>query len=76
MCPALDAPRREISTSPAVDPRIAAIGDPAAPRSFPVRVLPPASAPGQRGAWAAFQFLVRRRLLEEGASVAPDGSVS
>ncbi|HZO96561.1 MAG TPA: hypothetical protein VFB42_04235 [Gaiellaceae bacterium] len=30
----------------------------------------------RRGAWASFQFLVRRRLLEEGASVRPDGSVS
>jgi hypothetical protein len=29
----------------------------------------------QRGAWATFQFLVRERLLEEGAEVAPDGSV-
>jgi hypothetical protein len=27
-------------------------------------------------AWAAFQYLVRERLLEEGASVAPDGRVS
>ena len=30
----------------------------------------------RRGAWAAFQFLVRKRLLEEGTAVAPDGSVS
>jgi hypothetical protein len=30
----------------------------------------------RRGAWTAFQFLVRRRLLEEGAAVAPDGTVS
>ena len=30
----------------------------------------------RRGAWAAFQFLVRKRLLEEGAAVRPDGSVS
>jgi hypothetical protein len=29
----------------------------------------------RRGAWATFQFLVRERLLEEGVSVAPDGSV-
>jgi len=29
----------------------------------------------RRGAWAAFQFLVRGRLLEEGATVDPDGSV-
>jgi hypothetical protein len=28
---------------------------------------------GRRGAWAAFQFLVRERLVEAGASVAPDG---
>ena len=26
-------------------------------------------------AWAAFQYLVRERLREEGADVAPDGSV-
>ena len=26
-----------------------------------------------RGAWTAFQFLVRRRLLEEGVEVLPDG---
>jgi HNH endonuclease len=31
---------------------------------------------GSRGAWAAFQFLVRERLIEAGADVAPDGSVS
>ena len=30
----------------------------------------------RRGAWAAFQFLVRQRLREEGAAVAPDGTVS
>jgi hypothetical protein len=30
----------------------------------------------RRGAWATFQFLVRGRLLEEGAAVGPDGSVS
>ena len=30
---------------------------------------------GRRGAWAAFQFLIRERLLEPGAEVAPDGSV-
>jgi hypothetical protein len=29
----------------------------------------------RRGAWATFQFLVRRRLLEEGVAVAGDGSV-
>jgi len=31
---------------------------------------------GRRGAWAAFQFLVQQRLVEEGASVAPDGTLS
>jgi hypothetical protein len=31
---------------------------------------------GRRGAWAAFQFLVQQRLVEEGVSVAPDGSLS
>jgi hypothetical protein len=30
----------------------------------------------ERGAWTAFQFLVRRRLLDEGADVAPDGSLA
>jgi Homing endonuclease associated repeat len=30
----------------------------------------------RRGAWATFQYLVRERLLEEGATVAPDGSVA
>jgi hypothetical protein len=30
----------------------------------------------KRGAWATFQFLVRERLLDDGADVAPDGSVS
>jgi Homing endonuclease associated repeat len=30
----------------------------------------------RRGAWATFQFLVRRRLLEEGADVRDDGRVS
>jgi len=30
----------------------------------------------RRGAWAAFQFLVRERLRAEGAAVAPDGTVS
>jgi hypothetical protein len=30
---------------------------------------------GRRGAWSTFQFLVRERLLDEGASVAADGSV-
>jgi hypothetical protein len=29
----------------------------------------------RRGAWATFQFLVRERLIEEGASVERDGSV-
>jgi hypothetical protein len=29
----------------------------------------------RRGAWATFQFLIRERLLEEGADVAADGSV-
>jgi hypothetical protein len=29
-----------------------------------------------RGAWTAFQFLVRRRLVEEGVEVAPDGSLA
>ena len=29
----------------------------------------------RRGAWATFQFLVRERLVEEGAEVATDGSV-
>jgi hypothetical protein len=29
----------------------------------------------RRGAWATFQFLIRARLLEEGADVAPDGAV-
>jgi hypothetical protein len=29
----------------------------------------------RRGAWATFQFLVRERLLDEGATVEPDGSV-
>ena len=29
----------------------------------------------RRGAWSAFQFLVRERLLQEGADVGPDGSV-
>jgi hypothetical protein len=31
---------------------------------------------GKRGAWSTFQFLVRERLLDEGASVAPDGAVT
>jgi hypothetical protein len=30
----------------------------------------------RRGAWATFQFLIRERLLDEGASVEADGSVS
>jgi hypothetical protein len=29
-----------------------------------------------RGAWAAFQFLVRQRLSDEGAAVAPDGTLT
>src|SRR5438876_1010108 len=29
----------------------------------------------RRGAWATFQFLVRKRLVAEGAKVAPDGTV-
>jgi hypothetical protein len=29
----------------------------------------------RRGAWATFQFLVRERLLEEGATVEPDGTL-
>jgi hypothetical protein len=28
---------------------------------------------GRRGAWSTFQFLIRERLLEAGAKVAPDG---
>ena len=31
---------------------------------------------GKRGAWSTFQFLVRERLLDEGAEVAPDGAVT
>jgi hypothetical protein len=30
----------------------------------------------RRGAWATFQYLVRERLLEDGATVGADGSVS
>ena len=30
---------------------------------------------GRRGAWSTFQFLVRERLLDEGGTVEPDGSV-
>ena len=30
----------------------------------------------RRGAWATFQFLVRERLIEDGATVAADGSVA
>jgi hypothetical protein len=30
----------------------------------------------RRGAWATFQFLVRERLLEEGVSIEPDGTVA
>jgi hypothetical protein len=29
----------------------------------------------RRGAWATFQFLIRNRLLEQGADVRPDGAV-
>ena len=29
----------------------------------------------RRGAWASFQYLIRERLLDEGATVAPDGAV-
>ena len=29
----------------------------------------------RRGAWSTFQFLIRERLLEQGAAVDPDGSV-
>jgi hypothetical protein len=28
---------------------------------------------GRRGAWSTFQFLIRERLVEHGAKVAPDG---
>jgi hypothetical protein len=30
----------------------------------------------RRGAWATFQFLVRERLLDEGATVEPDGTLA
>jgi hypothetical protein len=30
----------------------------------------------RRGAWATFQYLLRERLVEEGATVAPDGSIT
>jgi hypothetical protein len=30
----------------------------------------------RRGAWATFQYLVRERLLDEGATVEPDGTVA
>jgi hypothetical protein len=30
----------------------------------------------RRGAWATFQFLVRERLLDEGATVEADGTVA
>ena len=30
----------------------------------------------RRGAWSTFQFLVRERLVEEGATVEPDGTVA
>jgi Homing endonuclease associated repeat len=33
-------------------------------------------AGGRRGAWTTFQYLVRARLLDEGADVAEDGKVS
>jgi hypothetical protein len=29
----------------------------------------------RRGAWGTFQFLIRERLIDEGATVGPDGSV-
>jgi hypothetical protein len=29
-----------------------------------------------RGAWTAFQYLVRERLRDEGVEVLPDGSLS
>ena len=29
-----------------------------------------------RGAWTAFQYLVRERLRDEGATVRPDGTLS
>jgi hypothetical protein len=29
----------------------------------------------RRGAWATFQYLIRERLLDAGAKVAPDGSL-
>ena len=31
---------------------------------------------GQAGAWSAFQFLVRERLVDDGVDVAPDGSLA
>jgi hypothetical protein len=30
----------------------------------------------RRGAWATFQYLVRERLLDEGATIEPDGTLS
>jgi hypothetical protein len=30
----------------------------------------------RRGAWATFQFLVRERLLEEGSTIEPDGTIA
>ncbi len=30
----------------------------------------------RRGAWATFQFLIRKRLLEQGAEVRSDGTVA
>jgi hypothetical protein len=30
----------------------------------------------RRGAWATFQFLVRERLLDEGANVEADGTLA
>jgi Homing endonuclease associated repeat len=46
--------------------------DPRLPSEWQVYRL----AGGRRGAWTTFQYLVRRRLQEEGLEVAPDGRVS
>jgi hypothetical protein len=46
--------------------------DPRLPSEWQVYRL----AGGRRGAWTTFQYLVRSRLVEEGASVADDGHVS
>ena len=46
--------------------------DPALPTEWQVYRL----LEGRRGAWSTFQFLVRERLLDEGATVAADGSVA